>query len=291
MKASAPASGHLIDILHLLVPGASNRTLRQMLSQGRVSINGVPCAIAAQGVEKGDSVEIGPRKEPANLPEGLQIIYEDSDILVIQKPSGLLTVATIHERERTVYAYLRRHLKERRPKQKLFIVHRLDKFASGLLVFAKSEPVQSKLKRLFGHHNIERKYWAVVEGSLKKNHGTIRSYLAEDRSLRMHSTDNSQKGKQAVTHYRVIRRMRETSTLEVSLETGRKNQIRAHLSEMGHPIVGDRAYGSKKDPLGRLGLHAFRLGFTHPTQGTPCLFETQAPQEFLRHLPRRGVSK
>jgi 23S rRNA pseudouridine1911/1915/1917 synthase len=257
-----------------------------MLSQGRVSVNGIPCAIASHPVLSGDILEIGPRKTPAKLPDGLMILYEDADILVIQKPAGLLTVATAHERERTAYAYLRRHLKERWPRQRLFIVHRLDKFASGILVFAKTGRVQSRLQNMFSRHDIQRKYWAVVEGTVKENHGTIKSRLAQGRSLRMHSTSDKRQGKPAVTHFRVLRRMRDLSTLEVTLETGRKNQIRAHLSEMGHPIMGDRAYGSKQDPLGRSALHAFRLGFTHPTRGTPCLFETEAPPEFLRYLPK-----
>jgi 23S rRNA pseudouridine1911/1915/1917 synthase len=267
------------------VPGASNRTLRQMLSQGRISVNGVPCPFANHPIVPGDVLEIGPRRMPQKLPHGLDILYEDSDILVVQKPDGLLTVATIDERDRTVFAYLRNYLRERNPKQKLYIVHRLDKFASGILVFARSERVQSALQDIFHRHDIQRKYWAIVEGTVEKDRGTIRSNLVQDRSLRMHSTNNSRQGKVAVTHYRVLRRLRDTTALEVTLETGRKNQIRAHLSEMGHPIVGDRAYGSAQNPLGRLGLHAFHLGFKHPTQGNLQTFQTDPPPEFVRYLP------
>jgi 23S rRNA pseudouridine1911/1915/1917 synthase len=256
-----------------------------MLSQGRISVNGVPCPFANHPVARGDVLEIGPRRTPQKLPHGLDILYEDSDILVIRKPEGLLTVATIDERERTAFAYLRNYLRERNPKQKLFIVHRLDKFASGILVFARSEKVQSTLQDVFRRHDIQRKYWAIVEGTVEKDRGTLRSYLAQDRSLRMHSTNDSRQGKVAVTHYRVLRRLRDTTALEVTLETGRKNQIRAHLSEIGHPIVGDRAYGSTKNPLGRLGLHAFYLGFNHPVKGTPQAFQTEPPPEFVRYLP------
>jgi len=253
-----------------------------MLSQGRVCLNGDPCRIAGHKVHPGDSLEIGARRSPTMLPAGLEILYEDQDIVVIQKPAGLLTVATADEREKTVYAFLRRYLKERNPRQKLFIVHRLDKFASGILVFAKSENVKSILQGVFSRHEIQRKYWAIVEGRVEKERGTIRSNLAQDKSLRMHSTGDRSRGKPAVTHFRVLHRLPRISVLEVTLETGRKNQIRAHMSEMGHPIVGDRAYGSSQDPLGRLGLHAFQLGFSHPVRGVPLLFQTEPPPEFAR---------
>ncbi len=256
-----------------------------MLSQGRVTVNGISCSISSHQIHPGDVLEIGPRRISKKLPDGLKIVYEDGDILVVHKPAGLLTVSTLHEQERTAYAHLRRHLKAHNPRQKLYVVHRLDKSASGLLVFAKSEHVQSLLKRLFSRHEIQRKYWAIVEGKMEMGSGTIRSYLAQDRSLRMHSTDNRKRGKLAVTRFRILRRLPRVTTLEVTLETGRRNQIRAHLSEKGHPIVGDRGYGSTMDPLGRLGLHAFQLGFVHPLKGTSLQFRTEPPPEFLRYLP------
>jgi 23S rRNA pseudouridine1911/1915/1917 synthase len=285
VKAVVSVSGSLLDALQVLVPGASKRTLRQMLEQGRITVDGQVCVVASRQIASGAVLEIGVRRTPIKLPNGLNILFEDDDIIVIRKPPGLLTVATIDEKDQTVYAYLRTYLKERHPRHKLFIVHRLDKFASGVLVFAKSEKVQSILQGIFSRHEIQRKYWAIVEGTVEKNHGTIQSYLAQDRAFRMHSTDNETEGKAAVTHFCVLRRVQNFSVLEVTLETGRKNQIRAHLSEIGHPIVGDRAYGSTRDPLKRLGLHAFQLGFNHPTHGKAMLFQTEPPPEFLRYLP------
>jgi 23S rRNA pseudouridine1911/1915/1917 synthase len=285
MKAVVPGSSSLLEDLERLVPGASRRTLRQMLAQGRVSVNGEIRRLAAHPLSPGDTIEIGGRTAPSPLPRGLEVLHEDDALLVIRKPTGLLTVATLHEKERTAYAYLRAYVKAREPRRRLYIVHRLDKFASGILVFAKSEPVQSALQEIFSRHDIERKYWAIVEGGVKQNQGTIRSRLAQDRSLRMHSTEDETRGKEAITHYRVLRRTADLSVLEVTLETGRKNQIRAHLSEMGHPIVGDRAYGCTRDPLKRMGLHAFRLGFRHPVTGEPVRFETGPPPEFVRYLP------
>lgn len=287
MKLVLPAESSLLEAVRVLIPSASNRTLRQLLERGRVRLNGETCKIAARRLVSGDVVEILAWGDFHPSVRGLQIVFEDKDILLIEKPAGLLTVATPHEQERTAHAYLRQYLRERRPAQKLFVVHRLDKFASGLLVFAKSKSVQARLQALFASHNIQRRYWAIVEGRVEKEQGTIRSYLAENRLKRMHSTGDRSAGREAVTHYRVLRRFPQLTSLEITLETGRKNQIRVHLAELGHPIVGDRAYGSKMNPMGRLGLHAFLLGFKHPTLGTPMLHTTKAPPEFRRYLDKR----
>jgi len=284
VKATVSASGPLLHALEVLIPGAARRTLRQMLSQRRVRVNGEVRVDARHPIRPGDVVEIVAAGVSAKLSYGLEVLYEDDDIIVVHKPVNLLTVATAGERDRTVYACLRAGLKERNPGGKIFVVHRLDKFASGILVFAKSERVQSLLKGIFQRHDIQRKYWAIVEGLVEKNQGTIQSRLVENRMMRMHSTDDKTRGKLAVTHFRVLRRARGISSLEVTLETGRKNQIRVHLAEMGHPIAGDRAYGSTKDPLKRLGLHAFHLGFRHPVTGEPMLFQTDPPPEFTRYL-------
>jgi 23S rRNA pseudouridine1911/1915/1917 synthase len=285
LKTIFPADCLLLDALQKMVPGAAKRTLRQMLALGRVRLNGIVSKIPRQRIRPGDIVEIGESTASTRRFRGLEVVYEDEDLLVIHKPAGLLTVATMHERERTAYAYLRQCLSGPRKKQRIFIVHRLDKFVSGLLVFAKSEAVKAGLQAQFERHKIERSYWAIVEGRVEKDSGTIRSRLAQDRSRRMHSTEEPHAGKEAVTHYRVLRRLPETTCLEITLETGRKNQIRVHLSELGHPIVGDQAYGCRIDPLGRMGLHAFRLGFLHPVSGTSLHFETDPPPEFRRYLP------
>lgn len=285
MRAVLSKTSSLLEALHHVTPGASKRSLRRMLDQGRISLNGQNCIDPRQIVQAGDVLQIGARTTTAGSIRGLKILYDDDDLLVVQKSAGLLSVATPHEHDRTAYARLKEYLSERNPKSKLFIVHRLDKFVSGLLVFAKSEKIKVALKVAFQRHDIERKYWAIVEGSVPKDHGSIRSYLLENRLYRMHSTEDKKAGKLAITHYRVLRRFSRVTTLEITLETGRKNQIRAHLSELGHPIVGDRAYGSKTNPLGRMGLHAFCLGFAHPTQGTKLRFITEPPSEFRRFIP------
>jgi 23S rRNA pseudouridine1911/1915/1917 synthase len=286
VKTVVSAPGSLLDTLQLLVPGASRRTLRQMLIQDRISLNGVVCRKAVHQVQPGDLIEIGPRRNAPTLPNELEIVFEDDAILVVNKPCGLLSVSTPSEREKTVYALLSRCLKERNPGEALYIVHRIDKFASGLLVFAKTGEIQCRLKDLLSTHEIRRMYWAIVEGIVEQERGTVRSFLAEDKTFHVHSVRDRKQGKSAVTHYRTLCRFQDISTLEVTLETGRKNQIRVHLSEIGHPVVGDRAYGRGNDPLGRLGLHAFHLGFIHPTRGVPVEYTAEPPPEFLPYLPK-----
>jgi 23S rRNA pseudouridine1911/1915/1917 synthase len=286
VKLVLPADSSLMDAVHRLVPGASGRTLRQMLAHGRVRLNGRVAKVGSRRAHRGDIVEVAPGMAFRSPIAGLAILYEDKDILLIEKPPGLLTVATLHERARTAHAILRSYVKDRDSRQKLFVVHRLDKFASGVLVFAKSESVQFRLKEIFSRHEIRRKYWAVVEGNVKQEQGTIRSHLAQNRAGRMHSTGDSRSGKEAITYFRILRRLPQLTALEITLETGRKNQIRVHLSELGHPIVGDRAYGSRLNPMGRMGLHAFLLAFRHPTSGTEVEVRTEVPQEFSRYLPR-----
>lgn len=288
MKTIVRASSSALDALRAVVPGASNRTLRQMLEQGRVLCNGEVIRSASRQLAAGDRVEIRTRGRSEQKVRGLAIVHEDAHLLVVHKPPGLLTVATAGERERTAYAFLKDYLARSDPRRKLFIVHRLDRFASGLLVFAKSADVKAQLQGLFRRHHIERRYWAIVEGNVRQDRGTVRTRLAEDRARRMRSTADEDEGKPAVTHFEVLRRVGKVTSLEVRLETGRKNQIRVHLSEMGHPIVGDRAYGSTSDPLGRLGLHAFLLGFRHPVGAAPLEFRTAPPPEFRRYLPLAG---
>jgi 23S rRNA pseudouridine1911/1915/1917 synthase len=210
----------------------------------------------------------------------LDIVFEDDSLIVINKPAGLLTIATEREKVRTAYAILRAYLNSKKRPERLFIVHRLDREASGLVVFAKTPASKEGLQDQFKDHSAGRRYVSVVEGRVKQNAFTVRSYLAENAAYRVYSTRNEHRGKLAVTHVNVLRRNSRTSVIEVHLETGRKHQIRAHLAEYGHPIAGDKAYGSRTDPIRRLALHAVQLDFKHPRSGQDMTFSSPYPRAF-----------
>lgn len=211
----------------------------------------------------------------------LHILYEDKDVIVVDKPAGLLTMATEREKRRTLYALLYEHVKSRRPPGRLFIVHRLDREASGLLVFAKSEEAKHHLQGQFKEHHAGRIYLAVTENRMAQDHMTLQSYLAESAVYRCYSTPDPKKGKWAITHVKVLRRSSRRTLVEVELETGRKHQIRVHLADQGHPVVGDPVYGSKTNPIRRLALHGAKLAFEHPTTGKRMEFESPPPAVFM----------
>jgi 23S rRNA pseudouridine1911/1915/1917 synthase len=274
---AAPAS--LLTALQDLYPQSSRTTIRQMLQSGRVRVNGELEKDAKRQLEESDILEITAKSDQRALPPGLTILHEDVDVIVVLKANGLLTVATERESENTAQAYLNTYLGARR-EERIHVVHRLDRETSGVLVFAKNFHAREKLKEQFAAHSVDRLYIAIIEGSIDPPSGTIRSYLLERKDLRMQSVDAHPDAKFAVTHYRTITTSPPYSMLEVTLETGRKNQIRAHLSEGGHPVVGDQLYGSTTNPLGRLGLHAKLLGFQHPTTGKKMIFTAPLPKSF-----------
>jgi len=214
------------------------------------------------------------------LPQGLVLLYEDKDILVVDKPAGLLTVATETERSRTAHFILTDYIRKGcgRSRKRLYVVHRLDRDTSGTLIFAKSEEAKFRLKEQW--KQTEKKYIAIVHGRCEKSEGTITSYLAEDGEYNVYSTPDSTTGKLSHTKYDVLRVTKELSLLEVTLLTGRKNQIRVHLSGIGHPIVGDTKYGHADDPHVRMALHARFISFKHPMSGKELRFEAEVPAFF-----------
>jgi 23S rRNA pseudouridine1911/1915/1917 synthase len=220
------------------------------------------------------------RQQKTSTGASVQIIFEDEDVIVVDKPEGLLTIATDKEKNRTLYACLFEHVKGKKPPERLFIVHRLDREASGLLVFAKSEIAKHRLQQEFREHRAGRTYIAVAEGQIARNEQTIESFLAENRMYRCYSTHDRSKGKRAITHIKVLKRLAHRTLVEVQLETGRKHQIRVHLAEQGHPIAGDRAYGSRTNPIRRLALHAAKLAFKHPRTGKQLEFVSSPPTIF-----------
>ena len=281
MRHVATGPGALLDVLARLFPESSKTTLRQMLQNDRVRVNGVVEKNARADVGVDDLIEVGQKSVQPPLPSGLAILHEDDDVIVVLKSHGLLTVATERERETTAQAYLNAYLKAK-GEDRIHVVHRLDRETSGVLVFAKNFEAREALKNKFAEHDIERVYVAAIEGALDPPRGTFRSHVRERKDLRMESVDElTPDAKLAVTHYRTIESNGRFSLLEIRLETGRKNQIRTHLSEAGHPIVGDRLYGSTVNPIGRLGLHAKLLGFDHPATGKHLVFTAPVPKSFI----------
>jgi 23S rRNA pseudouridine1911/1915/1917 synthase len=280
----------LIDALAALYPESSRSTLRQMLQTGRVRVNGEVEKNAKRDLDPDDAVDVSEKAVHRNLPEGLSVLHEDSDVIVVFKAHGILTVPTERERDTTVQAYLNAYLGQQKGRERIQVVHRLDRETSGVLVFAKNAYAREQLKEQFAAHTTERLYVALVEGEMDPAEGTFRSYLREMRDLKMVSVDAHPDAKYAVTHYRTVETNGRYSMLEVQLETGRKNQIRAHLSEARHPVVGDRMYGSEVNPIGRLGLHAKLLGFDHPITRKHLVFTAPVPKAF-KDLFRRDSRK
>jgi RluA family pseudouridine synthase len=217
---------------------------------------------------------------PKSLPGGLLILYEDQDILVVDKPAGLLVIATGSEKSRTAYFILTDYVRKGYPKspKRLFIVHRLDRETSGVLVFAKSEEAKRRLQDHWGE--TEKNYLAVVHGKMEKSSDTITTYLAENRAHVVYSTTDALRGKLSHTAYRVIGEARGFSLLDVLLLTGRKHQIRVHLSHIDHPVVGDRKYGKVGETHRRMALHARSISFKHPISGKNLSLEAEVPIYF-----------
>jgi len=213
-------------------------------------------------------------------PKGLSILYEDHDILVVDKASGLLTVSNDKVKENTAYFLLNTYVRKgnHKSRSRVFIVHRLDRDTSGIIVFAKSEEHQKFLQDEW--QNFNKKYYAVVQGKLEEKQGEISSYLAENSAYRMYSVKDPKMGKFAKTGYKVLRESNKYSLLEIQLYTGRKNQIRVHLADLACPVVGDKKYGEKEKGIKRLALHAASLSIVHPYSKEQMTFETKIPGYF-----------
>jgi len=208
----------------------------------------------------------------------LDILYEDKFIIVINKPSGLLTISTNKEKERTLFHYVYEYLKQKNKNNKIFIVHRLDKDTSGIVVFAKDERTKFYLQENW--NDFKRGYVAVVEGKVKNKKGVLKSYLMETKTLYTYSV-NDKNGKLAITEYEKVLENKKYTMLSLNLKTGRKNQIRVQLSDLGNPIVGDKKYGIKKDPIRRMALHANYLEFIHPKTKEKIVIDIDIPNSFI----------
>lgn len=237
-------------------------------------------------LKKGDIVSIlsSKNKEINFQHPKLNIIFEDEILIVINKKEGLLSVATARKEEQTAYNILNQYIKSKEKNKQIYLLHRLDRDTSGLMMFAKSKAIQTIMQEKWKENIIERTYIALVHNIPEKPNGTISSYLIEDKSTKMHITSDTEKGQIATTRYKTLKHNKSFALLELQLETGRKNQIRVHLQSMGHPIVGDKKYGFLSDPVHRLCLHASTLSFIHPQSKDKMTFECAVPKCFLEFI-------
>lgn len=211
--------------------------------------------------------------------EKLDILFEDKHLIIINKPSNLLTIGTIKEKDNTLYRKVSEYVKKQHKSNKIFIIHRLDKDTSGIIVFAKNEEIKRIMQRNWD--NTKRLYTALVEGKVSDSK-TIKNWLRETTTLYTYSSNKPNDGKLAITKYRPLKTSKEYSLLNIEILTGRKNQIRVHMSDIGHPIVGDKKYGSKKNPIRRMCLHANYLEFNHPKTNKKIVIESRYPEIFER---------
>jgi 23S rRNA pseudouridine1911/1915/1917 synthase len=286
------------DLLSLLTDAGYSKTkAKQLVKHGAVVIGDKEATRADQLLLAGELVSIRSEQEmraQAKDCPGLTILYEDEDIIVIDKPAGLLTIASENEKRKTAFYLLSSYLKERAQsaEERIFIVHRLDQGTSGLLVFAKNEQAKKILQDQW--ELAEKRYSAVVEGIPEEKEGQIVSMLSESKALRVYSVrDTSEEGKEAKTNYKVVKESEAYALLDITLLTGRKNQIRVHMADLGHPIAGDRKYGATTNPLRRMGLHAYFLSFNHPTIPEKRMeFEIKIPGKFhILFSKKKGAGK
>jgi 23S rRNA pseudouridine1911/1915/1917 synthase len=288
-----------VDIVVQKMTGMTRKNVTQAMKVGRVVVNGEVVTDNWQRVEAGDKVEL--REPPSTLEKrqklwqdsAFDIVYEDEHMIVVDKSAAILTVPVSEGQTNTLVHRISNYFSHGLKRRKLaYIVHRLDQGVSGLLVFGKTQEIADKLRDQFEARKPKRLYVAIVWGSPLLKKGTIRSYLATDAYLNRYSTDDESKGELAITHYEVQKVFKSnpvTSLIHVRLETGRRNQIRIHMTEKGHPILGDPRYGKDRGAhprwkARRLALHAASLAFTHPVTGKDLSFESELPSSMRRFI-------
>ena len=257
----------------------SNKTIKNYIKNEMVMVNGKICTNGGYKLSKGDIVEISYNKK--KIPNyNLEILYEDDYLIAINKPSGLLSISNDKEKIVTAYRMVSDYVKASNKGKFIFVVHRLDQDTSGVLLFCKNEKIRDMMQNNWNTIVKKRGYLAIVDGIINKS-GTIRSFLKEDRNQFVYSSrDNT--GKEAITHYSLIKKNNNYSLVQVFIDTGRRNQIRVHLSEQGYPIVGDKKYKCKSNPIKRLCLHANMLQFIHPITKKLICIKCDIPKEMKK---------
>lgn len=281
----------LLQYLFANWPVVKKKQIRTWLKCQSVTVNGKPTTQFDHALLPGDVVAIRndrfavPRTE---LPSGMRIYFEDAHLIVIDKPAGLLSIASESEQERTAYFLLTDYVRRGREssRERVWIVHRLDRETSGLMVFARTPDAKGFLQKNWEH--TEKRYQAIVEGHLAEEQGTFESDLDESNPMKVYSAAPSDLTRHAITQYRVLAKSTWRSHVELTLVTGRRHQIRVQLADAGCPIVGDPKYDAKSDPAGRLGLHSCFLRFPHPETREEMRFESPLPRELAKLVQPGG---
>ena len=278
----------LLEFLFGALPELSRTTVKSYLTHRQVSVDNVVTTQFDRALMPGNVVKISTEKGRAEFRHPmLRIVYEDDALIVIDKKYGLLSIATDKIIQKTAYHILSEHVKEEDPKNRIFILHRLDRETSGLMIFAKNQEIQAKMQADWNETLVDRRYYAVVEGMMNPPEGTLTHYLAENKVFKVYAT-TPDSGKEAVLEYKTLNTVRDHSLVEISLETGRKNQIRAQFEAAGHPIAGDRKYGALTHPVGRVALHAGKIAFLHPVSGEEMAFSSPLPYKFHTLFERKA---
>jgi len=290
MKETIREKIELLDFLKQNFPNSSTNKLRKMLSHGRIEVNQITIHKAKHQLLPNDIFELldKPRKEIKPQTEikfknfSIDLIYEDDQILVVEKPAKLLSIATDKLEADTLHSKCVDYLKQKDPKSWAYIVHRLDKETSGVMILAKTKSAKEYLQEQFSQREVYRIYHTLVEGILDRDSGTIIQHLTEDKHLNIKSTSKTNKfGKQAITHFETLTKHESTTLVRVMIETGRRHQIRMAMQSIGHPIVGDSLHGATTNPFSRICLHATSLEFLHPETDDPVRFEAKHPFDKL----------
>ncbi|MDE5608269.1 MAG: RluA family pseudouridine synthase [Muribaculaceae bacterium] len=274
--------GRLLDFLITSMPMRKRTSVKELLKHNSIKVGEEVTTQFDRELQPGDVVAVNLTREwPRFYNRRLQMVYADDDIIVVNKGYGLLSMGNDKVKDGTAYSILKEYVKWENPRNKIFIVHRLDRDTSGLMMFARNPEAKEGMQHNWNNMVLDRRYLAVVEGNVEQDEGVIKSYLIENTRYEVYSTQDPQLGGQlAVTRYRVLKRGNGYTLMEVSLDTGRKNQIRVHMKDLGHPIAGDRKYGAKSSPIHRLALHAQTLRFIHPVTRREMNFTTPVPAAF-----------
>ena len=274
--------GELLAFLFACRPEVKRTRVRQWLKHGSIHVNGRSVTRATHPLETGDVVSIRAKSEVRRedlLPPGMKVVFEDASLIVIEKPENLLSMASAKKGDRTAYAFLTDYVRRgsAQSSERVWIVHRLDRDTSGLMVFAKTAAAKRALQAHWDE--TDKRYLAVVEGRQPADHGVLSSHLDESNPFKVRSAPPSERTRHAVTHYRVVKRTATRTLIELTPKTGRRNQLRVHLADAKCPIVGDQKYEARTNPVRRLGLHATSLQFKHPATGNLLRFESPLPKD------------